>query len=396
MKPLFALALVLVLSHQTLAAQRAQTLEVRFCPDSVMYVYEEMGPASSKQLFTGLIQNMAFVNTTDKPVIIQNVKINSVKGAHILQTKWLSRASILRQAAQMHAMKEQGLLDLYDFQFQTSRYLKGVPLSASDTLKAGEAIIVMHEVLLFDELPERVEVVIEGKTYQGASITSSGQLTVSNYKSKNTYILPLKGRWMAAAAPSLVAHHRWASVQEFAFDFIKTGHDLSSYRNSGTNLTDYYAYAESVYAIGDGTVVSVLDEVEEPVDNLKKANETEEAYFARVQAHQQALMKKGFTYIFGNHVIIRHPHGEYSMYFHLKRGSVGVKAGDKVKQGQQIGALGHSGNSTEPHLHFHVSNSADILYSRSLPVVFNNIKLYPDDNGQVRHLHAGQIIVAVD
>jgi hypothetical protein len=371
-------------------------LEVRVCPDSVLYVYEEIGVGSAKRLFTGVIQNIAFVNNSGETIILDDAIIKGVKDQVIFQTKLISKATLKKSAAKFFAYKKQGVLDLYDFQFQTSKYLRGVPLSGSDTLKAGEAVIVMHEAFLFDELPQSLVITVQGKNLKGKVVSGDRQVRVENYQSKNKYTFPLRGRWVAGAGPSLIGHHRWASVQEFAFDFIKIGDGLSTYKNKGESLTDFYAYGEPVYAIGDGTVVSVLDGVEESSDNLKKVGEKEEEYFGRVRALQQKLMAKGFQYIYGNHVMIRHANGEYSTYLHLKNGSPAVKIGDVVKQGQRIGELGHSGNSTEPHLHFHVLKGPDMLYSRSIPVVFSNVVLSPDDDGNVRHLHSGQIVSTVN
>ena len=53
-----------------------------------------------------------------------------------------------------------------------------------------------------------------------------------------------------------------------------------------------------------------------------------------------------------NGVSIDHGEGEYSWYVHAKKGSIKVKQGDVVKQGQLLGTVGNSGGSAIPHLHF--------------------------------------------
>lgn len=54
----------------------------------------------------------------------------------------------------------------------------------------------------------------------------------------------------------------------------------------------------------------------------------------------------------GNYVRIRHADGTEGAYLHLARGSVSVKAGQKVKVGTPLGQSGNTGRSTGPHLHF--------------------------------------------
>ena len=58
----------------------------------------------------------------------------------------------------------------------------------------------------------------------------------------------------------------------------------------------------------------------------------------------------------GNHVILDIGGGRFAFYAHLQPGSLRVKLGDKVRRGQVLGLVGNSGNSTEPHLHFHIEN----------------------------------------
>ncbi len=74
----------------------------------------------------------------------------------------------------------------------------------------------------------------------------------------------------------------------------------------------------------------------------------------------------------GNHVIIDHGSGEFSILVHMKPGSVRVKKGDRVKQGEQVGAIGFSGDTFLPHLHYMLMDGIDERTSRGLPSYFND------------------------
>jgi murein DD-endopeptidase MepM/ murein hydrolase activator NlpD len=59
-----------------------------------------------------------------------------------------------------------------------------------------------------------------------------------------------------------------------------------------------------------------------------------------------------------NQVLIKHKDGAITGYSHMPVGAIsasGIKVGDTVKAGQQIGAIGNCGNSQGAHLHFTVS-----------------------------------------
>jgi murein DD-endopeptidase MepM/ murein hydrolase activator NlpD len=64
------------------------------------------------------------------------------------------------------------------------------------------------------------------------------------------------------------------------------------------------------------------------------------------------VVSAGWAGAYGNQVVIQHEDGRYSQYGHLS--SLSVSAGESVSAGQQIGAVGSTGNSTGPHLHFEV------------------------------------------
>lgn len=73
----------------------------------------------------------------------------------------------------------------------------------------------------------------------------------------------------------------------------------------------------------------------------------------------------------GNHVVIHHGAGVYTRYAHLSR--VDVKVGDVVLIGKTIGALGHSGLSDGPHLHFELGTRAQPFVPCAAPQNFDEV-----------------------
>ena len=58
--------------------------------------------------------------------------------------------------------------------------------------------------------------------------------------------------------------------------------------------------------------------------------------------------------LFGKVVVIDHGNGVQTRYYHMKKGSLVVKAGQKVSRGQPIGQIGATGYVTGAHLHFEI------------------------------------------
>jgi murein DD-endopeptidase MepM/ murein hydrolase activator NlpD len=108
---------------------------------------------------------------------------------------------------------------------------------------------------------------------------------------------------------------------------------------------------------------------------------------------------------YGNFVQIRHSGGLVSCYGHLSRYGAGAKAGRSVRQGQTVGYIGSTGNSTGPHLHFEVRqggkpvNPIKVIPPRAEPVAKKNM---PEFNAlKASHLAdltkpAGPVAAALD
>ena len=72
----------------------------------------------------------------------------------------------------------------------------------------------------------------------------------------------------------------------------------------------------------------------------------------------------------GNSVVLDHGNGEFSLIAHMKRGSVVVREGQRVRQGEKIGLLGNSGESYGPHLHYQLQDGPDPARANGLPPAF--------------------------
>jgi murein DD-endopeptidase MepM/ murein hydrolase activator NlpD len=82
----------------------------------------------------------------------------------------------------------------------------------------------------------------------------------------------------------------------------------------------------------------------------------------------------------GNFVIIKHHDKEYSFIAHFRLDSINVKKGQKVIQGQVIGLCGNSGHSTEPHIHFHLQDSANFWIATGLPIKFTKFEALTNES----------------
>jgi peptidase M23-like protein len=367
-------------------------LEVKFYPQDKVYLFESSPEHGMNSL---LIQDIGIWQNEDKEVDLQNVTVEVLESDQVRQSFIYTKPDIEKTAKKLSAMQQQGILKLLDFQLPISTFLgKDVMMSSSTKLTHGQGIILLHTAFEVKGQPQNVRVRVESMDSAGQIVKAEGSIPISVFQSVVEYNFPLRGTWYIGASGTFHSHHRWAAMEEFALDIVQLGNSSRTYKTKGLSSQDYFAFGQDVVAVADGTVVAVVDQYEDDDTKLKQENETYEQYDQRIQSFQMEGLQKDPYSVAGNYIVIRHNDSEYSMYAHLKKGSVKIKKDDVVKHGQVIASVGNTGSSTEPHLHFQLQDGTDPLHSRALPVRFKNAEVemlgYRD-----RNLQSGWIVTAL-
>lgn len=142
------------------------------------------------------------------------------------------------------------------------------------------------------------------------------------------------------------------TAQRFAIDWEQLDAQGRIYVGDPKLPASYVIYGKPIYAVADGTVVTAVDGL---------ADTPPGAFPASISIEEAD----------GNHVVLDLGGGRYALFAHMKPDSVLVRAGEKVRAGQVIGLVGTSGNSSEPHLHFHVIDGPSSLASNGLPYLLH-------------------------
>lgn len=254
--------------------------------------------------------------------------------------------------------------------------------SSTTTLPPGETgIIFIHfpveENAVPDKLAHKISVTVPGgipggfKNFAGMAEDAEDYSYVSvttETGSREARVIspPLEGNgWVAADGCCDSIRHvralmpindKLSLTQRFAIDWEMINAQRKIYVGDPKDVESYIAYGKNVLAVADSRVVTAIDKYENQIPGeLPPGMTLEEAD--------------------GNHVVLDLGDGKYALYAHLKPGSVTVKEGDTVKRGQIIGLVGNTGNTSAPHLHFHVMDGPSTLGSNGLPYVIDEFDL---------------------
>ena len=278
---------------------------------------------------------------------------------------------------------------------------KSLEIEPRRALKPGAPTLVYNPFPVFAlSLPIgtlRYELTFEtknGKVRYGAQ----ADVVPVAYEAKTALVLPLRGRVLVREGHDYQSHHRrtdfteerfrkigWTSnFQRYAYDFVVVDERGSLHRagakdagglGSTLPLEQHLSFGHPVHATGAGRVVDAHD----------GARDGAGIDVAELERRPAALG--------GNYVVIDHGNGEFSWFGHLKQGSVRVKAGQAVAQGEVIAEVGSSGDSMAPHLHYELRTGPGITGVEGLPSYFGGFRRTPGGDLVMRgQLDTGDIV----
>jgi len=171
---------------------------------------------------------------------------------------------------------------------------------------------------------------------------------------------PVKGDWAIFNPPG---------HPKLAFDFLAVDENKSPYKRGGLirhlvsfiSVEDTYTWSAPVYSPVKGEVIEVGNAA---ADRMSICMSFDLFRLMLIKPN----VKEGFSAFGGNYVVIKG--GEFFVLLcHMKEGSVKVKVGEQVKVGQELGEVGNSGASIQPHLHIQVMENKNIfpLFGNLIP-----------------------------
>jgi hypothetical protein len=206
-------------------------------------------------------------------------------------------------------------------------------------------------------------------------------------------ILPLASRLIVYDGHDFLAHHRrWdytipgiqqlgfrTNFMRYSYDFVPVDAEGNMVSGAEEKNENWFGFGKPIRAVADGAIAAVRDDQQDDR-----------------QFDPRTIAADGPMKIWGNYLVIDHGHGEYSLYGHIQHGSSRVKVGQRVKRGETVAAIGASGSSKFPHLHYELQTGPD-TNAEGLPSSFEGFdRIRGGRRIHVKsgHVESGEIVVA--
>ena len=200
---------------------------------------------------------------------------------------------------------------------------------------------------------------------------------------------PLRGEWMTPNTPGtkVPSHGTDLFGERYAYDFVGIDPNSRSrrfyrpgvlqYLTLGVRLQDCFGWGQPIFSSTAGVVIRAEDGWPErdpvhPARDVAIMIKNARSFNSEQTADRRSLDLRSLT---GNYIIIESPEG-YVVYAHAQTGSIRVSTGDQVIPGQQLANVGHSGNSTAPHLHFQIMDHPDPWKAQGIPCCFRDYEVF--------------------
>jgi Peptidase family M23 len=163
----------------------------------------------------------------------------------------------------------------------------------------------------------------------------------------------------------LAVNGRIYFAQRLAIDWMRMDDAGRLVHGDSSDVHNYSAYGAEILAVADGTVVSTLNNLDDQKPGTLPDPKT-----------------ITLENVDGNHVVLDLGDGLYAFYAHMQKDSVTVEPGERVRRGQVLGKLGNTGNTSAPHLHFHLMDGPSVLGSNGLPYVIDSFTVAGNVNAE--------------
>jgi len=210
-----------------------------------------------------------------------------------------------------------------------------------------------------------------------------------------TVRFPLDGEWVAVNTPDekIPSHGTDLWGQTYAYDFLRILWNEKGYKFfvpanhkywlRGITLNECPGYGEQIYAPFSGVVMETYDGFPERqymhplVDYLRVVKNS----LLFEQDNEKG--NKELVPMLGNYIIIKQAESDvYALFAHLRPEFVLVKKNEEITIGQQLAQVGHTGNSTAPHLHFQLMDRIDLKTAKGIPCSFDGYERFEDGSWQ--------------
>jgi murein DD-endopeptidase MepM/ murein hydrolase activator NlpD len=195
---------------------------------------------------------------------------------------------------------------------------------------------------------------------------------------------PVSGRWLGLNSPASKrpSHGTHGFGQTYAIDLLyePSPGDRPKFGEGASFRPpqDFPAFGQPLVSPVDGTVVTVHDRAR---DHRSRSTWPAIIYLMLVEGFAREL--GGTRHVLGNHVVIDTGDGVYATLAHLRRGSVTVRAGDRVRRGDLVGRCGNTGNSSEPHVHFQLQDHRNPLIAAGITFTFGGVQIPANERPMV-------------